>query len=95
MSVACKRCGREAEGPPPHRVPFTGQAKDDVLSGICGACWKEWEGMEVKVINEYRLNLADPDHYSVLIEQMRSFLGLGPGAVLEVENPERGKGQPS
>ena len=24
------------------------------------ACWKEWEGMEVKVINEYRLNFRTP-----------------------------------
>ena len=44
----------------------------------------------IKVINEYRLNLADPDHYAVLIEQMRAFLGLG-GDVVEVGNAERGQ----
>jgi Fe-S cluster biosynthesis and repair protein YggX len=76
MSLTCKRCGVEAEAPPTHRVPFTGKAKDDVLSGICGACWKEWEGMEVKVINEYRLSFLDPQHREMLQRACFDFLGL-------------------
>jgi Fe-S cluster biosynthesis and repair protein YggX len=80
MSLTCKRCGHEAEAPPAHRVPFTGQAKDDVLSGICAACWGEWEGMEVKVINEYRLSFLDPQHRAMLQRACFDFLGLPPGS---------------
>ena len=76
MTVACRRCGQEADGPPAHRVPFTGKAKDDVLAGICAACWKEWEGMEVKVINEYRLNFLDPQHREMLQRACLDFLGF-------------------
>jgi Fe-S cluster biosynthesis and repair protein YggX len=76
MNLVCKRCGREAEGPPPHRIPFTGKAKDDVLTAICAACWREWEGMEVKVINEYRLSFLDPQHRAMLQRACFDFLGL-------------------
>ena len=76
MSVVCKRCGREGDAPPPHRVPFSGQAKDEVLSGICAACWREWEGMEVKVINEYRLSFLAPQHREMLQRACFDFLGL-------------------
>ena len=44
------------------------------------------------MINEYRLNLADRSHYEKLVEQMLKFLNLEEGAVLEVENTERGRG---
>ena len=76
MSFVCKRCGKDGEAPPIHRVPFTGQAKEDVLSGICAACWKEWEGMEVKVINEYRLNFMEPEHRAMLQRSCLEYLGL-------------------
>ena len=81
MSVVCKRCGREGDAPPPHRVPFSGQAKDEVLSGICAACWREWEGMEVKVINEYRLNPATREAQEIIGQQMEQFF-FGEGAAL-------------
>ncbi len=52
----------------------------------------------IKIINEYRLNMAEPEQYNVLLEQMRAFLHLDPPAnapegskVLEVENETRGK----
>jgi Fe-S cluster biosynthesis and repair protein YggX len=80
MSFVCKRCGKEGEAPPPHRVPFTGQARADVLSGICAACWKEWEGVEVKVINEYRLSFLDPQHREMLQRACFDFLGLPQGS---------------
>jgi Fe-S cluster biosynthesis and repair protein YggX len=78
MAITCTRCGQQAEAPPAHRVPFTGAAKERVLSGICAACWKEWEVMEVKVINEYRLNFMDPQHREQLQRSCFEFLQLPP-----------------
>jgi len=76
MAIQCVRCGQEGEAPPPHRVPFTAAAKEAVLSRICAACWREWEGTEVKVINEYRLNLVDPEHRAMLQKACLGFLKI-------------------
>jgi Fe-S cluster biosynthesis and repair protein YggX len=74
--ITCTRCSREAEAAPAHRVPFSGPAKERILAGICSACWKEWEGVEVKVINEYRLNFMDPEHRAMLKRTCLEFFGL-------------------
>ena len=66
MPITCVNCSKTADPPPAHRVGFSAQAKERVLSSVCAACWKEWEGMEVKVINEYRLNLFEPEHRAAL-----------------------------
>jgi len=47
-----------------------------VLGSICASCWKEWEQMEVKVINEYRLNFMDPQHRDMLQRSCLEFLQL-------------------
>jgi Fe-S cluster biosynthesis and repair protein YggX len=52
----------------------TGRA---VLEGTCSACWQEWLGMQVKLINEWQLSPAVPEHFEHLVREMRTFLGLG------------------
>jgi Fe-S cluster biosynthesis and repair protein YggX len=54
--------------------------KERILGDICASCWKEWEGMEVKVINEYRLSFLDPEHRALLQRACLDFLGLPQGA---------------
>jgi len=76
MNVLCSRCGqdREALAQPPIPGVFGGEIRER----ICAACWREWLGFQVMVINEYRLNLMDPEARKVLETQMRSFLKLAP-----------------
>jgi Fe-S cluster biosynthesis and repair protein YggX len=74
MPITCSRCGRSGDPPLPHRIGFSGPDKDRVLEGICSACWQEWEGMEVKVINEYRLSFLDPEHRAMLKKATLDFL---------------------
>ena len=76
MAITCTRCGQTAEAPPPHRVPFAGTAKERILTGICATCWKDWEVMEIKVINEYRLNFMDPQHRAQLQKSCFEFFNL-------------------
>jgi Fe-S cluster biosynthesis and repair protein YggX len=78
LAITCTRCGNSADPPPPHRVPFAGPMKDRILGSICGGCWKEWEGVEVKVINEYRLNFLDPEHREMLRRACADYFGLAP-----------------
>jgi Fe-S cluster biosynthesis and repair protein YggX len=75
------------------KPPFKGEIGQKIFDNISEKAWLSWrEDMQVKVINEYRLNLADRAHYEKLVEQMLKFLNLEEGAVLEVENAERGRG---
>jgi Fe-S cluster biosynthesis and repair protein YggX len=79
--VTCSRCKQQAEGLA--RAPFPGPLGETILANVCGACWREWLGMQVKYINEYRLSPMDPRHFEFLSEQAQAFLGLsasGPGA---------------
>jgi Fe-S cluster biosynthesis and repair protein YggX len=77
-TITCSRCHQTAAPTPAHRVPFKADVKGRVLGSICGSCWKEWEGMEVKVINEYRLNFMEPEHRAMLQKACLDFLGLPP-----------------
>jgi Fe-S cluster biosynthesis and repair protein YggX len=77
-TITCSRCGQAAAAAPAHRVPFKADVKDRVLGAICGSCWKEWEAMEIKVINEYRLNFMEPEHRAMLQRSCLEFLGLAP-----------------
>jgi len=74
MTITCARCGQVGEAPPAHRIPFGPAVKEKVLASICAGCWKEWEGMEVKVINEYRLSFLDPEHRAMLQKACLDFL---------------------
>ena len=64
------------EAPPAHRVPFAPPVKQKVLEAICATCWQGWEEMEVKVINEYRLNFLDPEHRAMLQRACLEYLKL-------------------
>ena len=83
--IACARCGRAREaltGPP---VP--GAIGEEIARRVCAPCWEEWAAMEIKVINELRLNFMDPAAQATLTGHMRAF--LFPGDESTVEPGER------
>ena len=82
--VTCSRCKRQSEGLA--RAPLPGPAGQEILANACAACWKEWLGMQVKYINEYRLNPLDARHFEFLLAQARAFLML-PGAGASSPDP--------
>ncbi len=96
-TVFCKKLGRNAPGL--DAPPFGGDLGKEIYDSVSQEAWAEWkDGMMIKIINEYRLNMAEPEQYNVLLEQMRAFLHVVPPAnapegskVLEVENETRGK----
>lgn len=73
-NVTCSRCGREAEGLA--RPPMPGPMGAQIVAQVCVPCWNEWLGMQVKFINEYRLNPLDARHFDFLAGQAREFLKL-------------------
>lgn len=80
-TVTCSRCSR-ADAPALDRPPLPGAFGRELVERVCADCWGEWQGMEVMVINELRLNFMDPGAQQVLEEHMRQFFALdggGPG----------------
>jgi len=72
--VTCRRCGTTRAGLP--GPPLPGPQGAEVQREICAVCWQEWKGMQVKLINEYRLSPLDKQHFEFLMTQMRTFLHL-------------------
>jgi Fe-S cluster biosynthesis and repair protein YggX len=76
MALTCIRCAQSGEPAPAHRIGFPAGVKDKIVASVCATCWKEWEGVEVKVINEYRLNFLDPQHRQMLAATAAEFFKL-------------------
>ncbi|MBL7662397.1 oxidative damage protection protein [bacterium] len=89
-TVICVKLKKEAEGLA--AAPFAGPLGQEIYEKVSKEAWEDWkDNMMIKVINEYRLNLVDPNHYQTLLKQMSAYLGLSGDKILEVENAERGK----
>lgn len=90
--VLCSKYKKELPGL--EKPPFGGEVGKRIFEQVSAQAWKEWSlDVQIKVLNEYRLNMSDPKDYQVLVEQMMRFLGLQEGTVAEVENMERGRKQ--
>ena len=74
MRITCNRCGQASDALtlPPMPTALGGEIQEK----ICPAGWREWLGMQVMLINEYRFNLMDQEARRALEGQMRAFLKL-------------------
>jgi Fe-S cluster biosynthesis and repair protein YggX len=70
----CTRCLRNATRQP--TPPFGSALGQKIQEQICTDCWQDWMGTSVKVINEYRLNFADPEAQKVYTQILKDYLGL-------------------
>jgi Fe-S cluster biosynthesis and repair protein YggX len=90
--VFCSKFKKELPGL--DKPPFSGAMGQRIFENVSQEAWNQWsKDVQIKVLNEYRLNMADPRDYKVLVDQMLRFLGLEEGSVAEVENSERGRRQ--
>ena len=91
-TVLCSKFKKELPGL--EKPPFSGDMGNKIYEKVSAEAWNQWnKDVQIKVLNEYRLNMGDPRDYKVLVDQMMRFLGLEDGAVAEVENSERGRCQ--
>lgn len=89
--MTCKKLGKELKGL--DKPPFPGPLGQRIFNEISEEAWLQWKDLQIKIINEYRLNLADRKDYDVLINQMLSFFGFAEGELKEVENADRGRNE--
>lgn len=75
--VKCVKLGREAEGL--DFPPFPGELGKRLFENVSKEAWKVWLEQQKMLVNENRLNLADPAARRYLAEQTEKFF-FGTGA---------------
>jgi Fe-S cluster biosynthesis and repair protein YggX len=58
------------------KAPFAGSLGQEIFDNVSQQAYSEWLEMQIKVINEYRLNLADIADQETLLGHMKNFFGL-------------------
>jgi Fe-S cluster biosynthesis and repair protein YggX len=88
-TLMCACSGRE-EPAITARVPFREPLKSEILERVGAHSWDAWLEQQIKIINEYRLNLATPEARDVLERAARTFLKLDDtgGAAVPAVGPE-------
>jgi Fe-S cluster biosynthesis and repair protein YggX len=78
-TVQCIKLGIEAEGLA--FPPMPGPLGQRLFACVSKEAWQQWIRLQTMLINENRLNLADPDHRRYLTEQVeKHFFGSGADA---------------
>jgi Fe-S cluster biosynthesis and repair protein YggX len=88
-TVTCVRCGKD--GPKLDWPPYSGEAGEQLVSSVCKDCWPQWLELQTKIINEYRLQVLDPNHQRMVAEQCLIFFGLKEGPSAETGTPPEEK----
>lgn len=84
-TVMCAKFKKEMPGL--EKPPFGGEIGQKIFDQVSADAWNLWRNdMQIKVLNEYRLNMGDPKDYQVLVEQMLLFLGLSSGESMKVND---------
>jgi Fe-S cluster biosynthesis and repair protein YggX len=78
--VNCIKLGREAEGL--DFQPYPGELGKRIFESVSKEAWQQWIRYQTMLINENRLNLADPRARQYLAEQVeKHFFGEGAAAI--------------
>ncbi len=80
--VKCVKLGKEMEGL--ERPPMPGPLGQRIFENVSKEAWAAWKGQMIMLINEYRLNLADPKASEFLDQQTEAFF-FGQGSQLPQE----------
>jgi Fe-S cluster biosynthesis and repair protein YggX len=61
--------------------PFDNEVGQKIFDSVSKEAWRMWVEHMKMLMNEYRLNLGNPEAQEFLIQQMDSYF-FGPGAAL-------------
>jgi Fe-S cluster biosynthesis and repair protein YggX len=87
-TVKCVKLGRDAEGL--DFPPYPGELGKRIWENVSKEAWAAWLKHQTMLINENRLNMADPAARKYLAEQIESyFFGAGADAVSGFVPPKR------
>ena len=72
--VRCSRCKEENAGLA--EAPLPNELGRRVFEQTCAACWQEWVGQQLMLMNEHRLDPLNDEHSKFLDDEMVKFLNL-------------------
>lgn len=85
-TVHCAKLKKDAEGL--DFPPFPGPQGERIFNNVSKEAWQAWLKHQTILINEYRLNVLDPESKALLKKEREKFL-FGDGAELPKEfNPK-------
>ena len=90
-TVVCSRL-KEALPVIESRITFVGELGERIRAEVSQAAWDEWMEMQIKVINEYRLHMGEPEHRQVLKDVAFKFFCFDGGDGSLGQGPEGGLG---
>ncbi len=70
-TVHCIKLGQEAEGLA--KPPLPGALGQRIFENVSKQAWQEWLAHQTRLINEYRLALADASARKFLTEEMEKY----------------------
>lgn len=76
--IQCIKLGREAEGLA--FAPVPGPLGQKLYDQVSQEAWQEWLQVQTRLVNENRLNLADPRARKYLMQQLEQYF-FGDGQV--------------
>ncbi|WP_028453854.1 oxidative damage protection protein [Chitinilyticum litopenaei] len=86
-TIHCVKLGREAEGL--DFPPLPGELGKKLFDSVSKEAWQAWVKHQTMLINENRLNLADPRARQYLQQQLENyFFGAGADAVAGYVPPQ-------
>jgi len=71
-TIQCHKLKREAEGL--SSAPYPGELGKKIFENISQEAWQMWLSHQTILINEYRLNMMDPEARKFLETEMEKFL---------------------
>ena len=69
--VNCVKLGREAEGLA--RPPYPGPLGQRIFENVSKQAWADWVAHQTRLINEYKLALAEASARKFLAEEMEKY----------------------
>ena len=86
--VKCVKLGREADGL--DFAPYPGELGKRIWENVSKEAWQQWLRHQTMLVNENRLNLADPRARKYLMEQTEQhFFGQGAETASGYVPPEK------
>lgn len=70
-TVHCVKLGKDAEGL--DRPPYPGALGQKIFENVSKQAWAEWIAHQTRLINEYRLALAEASARKFLAEEMEKY----------------------
>ena len=77
----CIKLDKEAEGL--DFPPYPGELGKKIYDNVSKDGWAAWKNLQTMMVNEYRLNMLDPNARKYLRDQMENYF-FGDGQVTEI-----------